>query len=85
VGIEVVQIQGCDFGGPRAGVKEQMQQTIISQAFTFFQINDIEDIHDFFRIQIADEFFLRVFLRDAQDLLGQLSVLRIHKADHLGQ
>ena len=35
VGIKVVDIQGGDFGGPGAGVKEQMQQAIIPEAFVF--------------------------------------------------
>ena len=85
VGIEVVDIQGGDFGGPGPGVKEQMQQAIIPEALIFLQIHGLEDIHDFFRIQVADELFLHAFLRDGKDLLGQLSVLRIHQAHHLGQ
>ena len=85
VGIEVIQIQGGDLGGPGAGVKEQMQQAVIAEAFIFLQIDSLEDLHDFFRIQIADELFLHAFLRDGKDLLGQLSVLRMHEADHLGQ
>jgi len=85
VGIEVVQIKSGDFGCPGAGVKEQMQQAIIPEAFVFLQIDGLEDIHDFFRIQVADELFLHAFLRDAQDLLSPLSVLRVHQAHHLGQ
>jgi len=85
VGIEVVQIQGGNFTGARPGVKEQVQQTVIPEALGLLQIDGLEDLHDFFRIQVADEFLGHAFLRDAEYALSQTAVLGMQEADHFGQ
>ena len=39
VGIEVVEVQGCDFSGPGAGVIEQLQEVVVTHTQGIFKVH----------------------------------------------
>jgi len=42
--VKVVQIQRCQFGGPGAGIIEQVEKGIIPEPLLSFQINGLENL-----------------------------------------
>jgi hypothetical protein len=85
LGIEVVEVEGCDFTGPGAGVKQQMKEGVIPEALLSFEIHSLKGLSDLVMIEEADEGFLISFLGDIEEDVCQFTVLRIHKADHFGK
>ena len=84
-GVEVVQFQGCHFAGPCAGIVQQVQQGIIPEALFRFQINRLKDLQDLILIKIADQGFMRPFLRDIEDDICRLLLFRVQESDHFGE
>ena len=62
-----------------------MQKGIVTEAMFFFQVNGLEDLKDFLRIEKADELFLHPLLWDGEYSLCQFCSLRADKADHFGE
>ena len=85
LGIKVVQIQRCHFGGPGAGVIEQMKESIIPEPLFRLQINGLKNLQDLILIKKPDEGLLRPFLGDIEDGIGHLLLFRIHEPDHFGK
>jgi hypothetical protein len=83
--VEVIQVKRSDFTGPGAGIKKEMKEGVITEAFFSLQIHDMKEGEDFFRVKEADEGFLGALLRDRENGLGQVSVWGIKEADHFGE
>ena len=62
-----------------------MEEGVIPRAFFSFEIDDMKDLEDFFWVEEPDEGFLDALLRDGENGLGQLSLVRIEEADHFGE
>ena len=83
--IEVVEIQGCDLGGPGAGVKKEVKECVIPEPLLCPEIDGFEDPKDLIMIEEADEGLLVALLRNVEDCVRQFAMIRIHKADHFGK
>src|SRR4030043_195182 len=62
-----------------------MEEGVIAEAFFSLQIQGMKEGEDLFRVKEADEGFLSSLLRDGENGLSQLSLLRIEEADHFGE
>jgi len=85
LGVEVIELEGCDFTGSGAGVEQKMQQGIVPEAIMFFQIDRLENRLHFLLGQEADQVFLTAFLGDTQNHLCGVPVFGVHETDHFGQ
>ena len=85
LGVEVVEIEGGDLGGPGAGVEEEMKQGVIPEALFSSEVDRFEDLQDLVVVEEADQGLPKALLGDVQDGLCQLSLIRVHEADHLGK
>jgi hypothetical protein len=62
-----------------------VEEGVITYAFFFLQIDDMKDLEDLFRVEEPDEGFLGALLRDGENGLCELTLVRIEKADHFGE
>jgi hypothetical protein len=62
-----------------------MEEGVIAGAFFSLQIDDTKDLEDLLRIEEPDEGFLGSLLRDGENGLCELSLIRIEEADHFGE
>jgi len=85
LGVEVVQIEGGDFRGPGAGIREEVEEGVISGAFFFLQIDDMKDLEDLIGVEESDEGFLGALLGDGENGLSEVTLVRIEEADHFGE
>ena len=83
--VEVVDIQCGDLRGPCPGVIEQVKEGEIPETVLFSEIDAVGDGKDFIGVKEADQRLLRAFLRDIEDGICQLPLIRIHQADHFGK
>ena len=83
--VEVVRIQCGGFRGPCPRVVEQVKEGEIPKAFLFSEIDAVKDGKDFIGVQEADQRLLSAFLRDIEDSICRLSLMRIHQADHFSE
>ena len=64
LGVEVVQVQSGHFSGPGAGIKKEVEEGIIAEAFFSFKVDGMEDVEDLLRIKEPDKGFLSSLLGD---------------------
>jgi hypothetical protein len=62
-----------------------MEEGVIPRAFFSFEIDDMKELEDLFGVEETDEGFLGALLRDGENGLCQLSLVRIEEADHFGE
>jgi hypothetical protein len=62
-----------------------MEEGVIPGTFFSLQIDDMKELEDLFRVEETDEGFLSAFLRDGENGLCQLTLVRIEEADHFGE
>jgi hypothetical protein len=62
-----------------------MEKGVIPEAFFSLQIDHMKDLEDLLRIKEPDEGFLGALLRDGENGLCQLLLIRIEEADHFGE
>ena len=62
-----------------------MKEGEIPEAFFFSEIDAVKDGKDFIGVQEADQRLLSAFLRDIEDGICYLPLIRIHQADHFGE
>jgi hypothetical protein len=62
-----------------------MEKRIVPETLFSSEVNGFKDIEDFLLIQKAYQRFLKTFLRDIDDPLGQFPMIRMHQADHFGK
>jgi len=84
-GIKIIEIQGCDFTGPGAGIVKQMEQRIISEPFFPFQINRLKDLQHLILIKKSDKAPLFAFLGNIEDGIYDPLLIRMHKANHFSK
>ena len=84
-GVKIIEIQGCDFTGSGAGIIEQMEQSIIPEAFFSFQINRLKDLQHLILIKKSDKALLFAFLGNIEDGIYDPLLIRMHKANHFGK
>jgi len=84
-GVEVVQIQRGHFGGPGAGIIEQMKEGIIPEPLFCLQVNGLENLQDLILIKKTDERLLCPLLGDTENGICHHLLFGIHKADHFGK
>jgi len=85
LGVEVVEIEGGDLGGPGARVEKEVKQGVIPEAFFSSEVDRLKDLQDLVMIEEPDQGPLIALLGDVQDGIGQLSLIRMHEADHFGK
>ena len=83
--IEVVQLEGADFAGPGPRVKEEVQKGIVPEALVAFQVDHLEETENLLLVKEADEGLLGALWGDGEDDLGQVSLLGVEEAEHLGE
>jgi hypothetical protein len=62
-----------------------MEEGVIPGTFFSLQIDDMKDLEDLLGVEEPDEGFLSAFLRDGENGLCQLTLVRIEEADHFGE
>ena len=65
-GVEVIDIEGCDFTGPGAGVIEDVKDRVVPEAFPPLKVNTTKDLEDLIVVEEAYEWFLSSFLGDME-------------------
>ena len=83
--VEVVQMEGADFAGPGPGVKEEVEKGIIPEALVAFQVDHLEETQDLLLVKETDEGLLGALWGDGEDDLGQVTLLGVEEAEHLGE
>ena len=85
LGVEVIQIQRGDFGGPGGGIIEQMKEGVIPESLFCLQLNSMEDLQNLILIKKTNERLLSPLLRDMENSVCHLALFRILEADHFGK
>jgi len=85
LGVKVVQIQRCHFGGSSGGIIEQMKKGIIPEPLFCLQINGLENLQDLILIKKPDERLLSPLLGDTENDIRHLLLFRVFEADHFGK
>ena len=62
-----------------------MKQGIIPEPLFFLEVDGIKDLQDLIVVEESDEGFLKTLLGKVEDHLCRLSLIGVHKADHLGK
>ena len=62
-----------------------MKEGEIPETVLFSEIDAVKDSNDFIGVEEADQRLLSAFLRDIEDGMCHLSLLRIHQSDHFGE
>ena len=62
-----------------------MEEGVITAALFSLEIDDMKGLEDLFRVEEADERFLGALLRDGENGLCQLTLIRMEEADHFGE
>jgi hypothetical protein len=85
LGVKVFQIQGSYFGGPGAGIIEQMKEGIIPEPLFCLQANRLENLQDFILIKKTHKRFLSPFLGDIKNGVCHFPLFRVSEANHFGK
>ena len=62
-----------------------MEEGVIPGTFFSLEIDGMKELEDLLGVEEPDERFLGAFLRDGENGLCQLSMIRIEEADHFGK
>jgi hypothetical protein len=62
-----------------------VKEGVIPGAFFSLQIDDMKELEDLLRVEEPDEGFLGALLRDGENGLCKLTLVRIEEADHFGE
>ena len=70
LGVEVVEIEGGDLGGPGAGVEEEMKKDIVPEALFSPEVDRFEDLQNLVMVKEPDQGLPKALLGDVQDGIG---------------
>jgi hypothetical protein len=62
-----------------------VEEGVIPGAFFSLQIDDLKDFEDLLWVEESDEGFLGALLRNGENALSELTMVRIEEADHFGE
>ena len=85
LGVKVVEIQRGHFGGPGAGIIEQMKEGIIPEPLFCLQTNGLENLQDLILIKKTDKRLLSPLLGDIKDGICHFPLFRVFEAKHFGK
>jgi hypothetical protein len=62
-----------------------VEQGVIAGAFFSLQLDPLKDLEDLLGVEEPDEGFLCALLRDGENALSEVTLVRIEESDHFGE